>query len=159
MKNQGSFCAYCCIEIGRAIRREADIEHFADKSQYPIWSFELKNLLLVCKTCNQTLKRSFDSVINKNDVYELSIFAICHPYLDRIADHIEGGYQNLLNKPDIPSAKTLKGLRTIRLLKLAELDMYDNWFRIYQAFVNRSQMSSVETSRLERAQEELSGYS
>lgn len=159
MKRQLGYCAYCSIEIGEDVRNDPDIEHFADKSIYPHWAFELQNLFLTCKYCNQKRKGRFDTVIVESPAYESCYFALVHPYLDDVGDHMEGGFLSLSEEPSIPTPRTLKGLRTIRLFKLEAAAMLKIWLRIYSDILAKQEMDSAENDRYERAKEELSGYS
>lgn len=159
MKRQSGYCAYCSIEIGDDFRSEPDIEHFADKTAYPEWSFELYNLFLTCKYCNQKRKRRYDTVLAKSHFYASCIFALIHPYLDDVEDHLDGGFLALSDEPSIPAPRTLKGLRTIRLFNLDTAAMLKMWLRIYNDIDVKHDMDVTEIVRYERAKEELSGYS
>ncbi len=64
-KSQHHKCCYC--ERKRDQRRESDVEHFRPKSEvkeqpqhqgYWWLSYEWENLLIACKTCNQTSKKT-----------------------------------------------------------------------------------------------------
>ncbi|SFT19145.1 HNH endonuclease domain-containing protein [Paenibacillus sp. BC26] len=56
----------------------ADIDHFLPKSIYPYFSMSLYNLVPVCKSCNQSLKR--DKEFNFNHI---------SPYEDHIGDYFK----------------------------------------------------------------------
>lgn len=159
MKRQLGYCAYCSAEIGDDARNDADIEHFAHKSLYPQWAFEVRNLFLTCKYCNQKRKGRFDTVIFQSPVYESCYFALVHPYLDNVGDHIEGGFLSLNDEPSIPRPRTLKGLRTIRLFRLDTVATLKIWLRIYRDLLAQQHMDEAEKKLYELAKEELSDYS
>lgn len=158
-ESQYGKCAYCIIEIGEDVRRLADIEHFADKQKYPSWTFDLWNLFLACKYCNQTRKGRFDTVLIHSDVYESCSFAIVHPYFDNVEDHIVGGFSSDDVEPSIPTPRTLKGLRTIRLFQLDTTHMLKSWFRIYNESLLKREFDAEEERQYELAKRELSSYS
>lgn len=76
-------CPYCNRQYITPIYSDngkvrADIDHFLPKSIFPYFSMSLYNLVPVCKSCNQSLKRdrefSFDSI---------------SPYEDHISDYFK----------------------------------------------------------------------
>ena len=73
-KSQHGKCCYC--ERKRDMKRESDVEHFRPKGSvkenpghpgYWWLAYEWNNLLISCKTCNQTYKRSKFPLRNKEN--------------------------------------------------------------------------------------------
>lgn len=158
LKSQEHLCAYCMFHIGDAYRVNPDIEHFADKAKYAQWTFEILNLFLTCQYCNQTLKRSYDTIMVASETYAQCSFALVHPYLDDVVQHIRGGWANLDDRPQVPQPMTLKGARTIRLFKLQTDYVYASWVRAFEDRQARRSMSAPELQLYAAAKDELDGY-
>lgn len=113
LKLQNKRCAYCMQKIDTRSFFDGEREHFADKVTYPLFTFEEKNLLLSCITCNKGLKKRYNTIIAPHNVnYSLCNFNIVHPILDNVDDHI------CFQKHSVIKHKTPKGLATIRLFSL-----------------------------------------
>lgn len=67
-------CPYCNRQYIIPIysdngKMRADIDHFLPKSRYPYFSMSLYNLVPVCKSCNQSLKRDKEFEFNSINPY------------------------------------------------------------------------------------------
>lgn len=118
------------------------LEHFVDKDHYSVFTFEIRNLALACGTCNiqknghfrsnetkqeRRAKRSGTTLVLRCPVLTKEVaagspfpttedaFRWVNPYVDTYTDHIE------LSKGWVFQAKTSKGRRTIRGVKLNEI--------------------------------------
>lgn len=158
LTSQMGLCAYCMNQVGEEFRNRPDIEHFADKSKYGQWTFEILNLSLACKYCNQTRKGKYDVVVTLARNYGQCSFALIHPYLDDVEKHLKGGYPALQTKPTIPQPLTLKGARTIRLFKLDSIFALSIWTRVYDDLEAKRNMDESERLQYEKAKDELGGY-
>lgn len=133
-------CCYCRRLLFDDI--STHIEHFVEKAQYPLFTFEIKNLALSCGTCNTQKNgknNSIASLIKKRAerqgksptsrcltlAQELAPNATLpndpqhyrwvHPHLDKYSDNIQ------IRKGWVFVGKTLKGNRTIRGVNLNAL--------------------------------------
>lgn len=158
LKHQNFKCVYCLVPIGDNVRNAPDIEHFADKGKYGQWSFELANLMLACKFCNQTLKKTYDVVSILHANYQVCAFRIVHPYFDQVGQHIDGGFSLESVPPEVPRPKTLKGARTIRLFDLKSPYIIRRWAGEHLDYLRRSDFSSKEIEEYEKCLRELDGY-
>lgn len=138
LDSQRAQCAYCRrrikaevghVEIDHILPKSAkgDIARGASNSEsdrhctpgYPQFTFEVRNLILTCKRCNNK-KGSYDSRRDRSipalPAYELdsNCYIWVHPYIDRYSDHI------LLHKGliYIPRNISDKGDALIRTCKL-----------------------------------------
>jgi len=132
IKRQKSRCAYCQVRIGVLGRRGPELDHFVPKSRnngVPEWTFEVYNLLLVCEWCNKKLKKQFNPLLaaNPRPPYRNATFSICHPYLDRVRDHIDGGPYAVNSSTVTPTALTEKGRKTIKLFELDSVPQRSIW--------------------------------
>lgn len=151
-------CAYCLCFIGKKYRNSPDIEHFADKSTYPSWSFSLENLLLACRECNQTYKRKYDAIIKHNKIYNKCYFSIIHPYFNIISNHLAGGFFDDSISPSIPTPKTLRGLRTIRLFELNTVEKLSLWQKDYDDIQRINSFTKEQNESFARARIEAGRY-
>jgi uncharacterized protein (TIGR02646 family) len=156
--NQFGTCCYCALEIDSERSRMADIEHFAHKVKYPQWTFDPDNLLLACKHCNQTRKRTYDTVRVTGASYRGSDFWIVHPYLDHVPDHIRGGFYNISHPPSIPLPNSLEGARSIRLFALQSMPKLEEWTRLYYRHVSQKGFTSNQLELFDKAVSELAAY-
>ncbi|WP_208488957.1 HNH endonuclease [Escherichia coli] len=65
-RNDGFKCAYCLKDFHNEHNMNIDVEHILPKSQYPEYTFTLKNLAVACKRCNLLIKRNDVSFLNAN---------------------------------------------------------------------------------------------
>jgi uncharacterized protein (TIGR02646 family) len=120
----------------------AHLEHFIDKAQYGVFTFEIKNLALSCGTCNgkkngffrklstrlkQSAKLSGKAFTSRCPVLTTELlagmpfpntedaFRWVNPHIDEYSKHIQ------LTRGWVFQAKTRKGSRTIRGVKLNEI--------------------------------------
>ena len=118
------------------------LEHFVDKAQYSVFIFEIRNLALACGTCNSQKAGNFKSHVAKRKKRAKrtgamfvprcpvltaepaagapfptteDAFRWVNPHVDTYTKHIE------LSKGWVFQAKTRKGARTIRGVKLNEI--------------------------------------
>ena len=85
---QGDYCIYCGCKF--RTNSDAQREHILPKTDYPEFSFEVKNLVLACARCNGfDFKGDIDFLIgNRSSVYENNQIELIHPYLDDISEHL-----------------------------------------------------------------------
>ncbi len=132
-------CCYCRRHLGDI--HDTHLEHFVEKSAFPVLTFSIKNLSLSCSTCNTMKNACFrkhsareskrQSRITKSNVKALrSPVLICHlppamtdpdeyrwlnPHLDPFSDHID------IRKNWVFFPKSAKGRRVTRNLRLNAL--------------------------------------
>jgi hypothetical protein len=132
LQNQQNSCAFCCLEIDHdGVRRTPTAEHIAPKEGYPQWTFESLNLIMACGSCNSHFKHVYDPVVGHSDDYEDIVLTIVHPYLDKVSDHIRGGYLGGLLAPVTPEPLSIKGLETISLFNLIDPGLRKQWDYCY----------------------------
>ena len=86
-ENQLNECAYCELDIRPD---DHEVDHIAEKSDYPMESFNLHNLVLSCHRCNgPRCKHDKNTVINNINNYDSWTFNIVHPYLDDPKDYYD----------------------------------------------------------------------
>jgi uncharacterized protein (TIGR02646 family) len=114
---QGQRCAYCGT---RLFDESPHRDHIAPKGTnlHPEWTFQPRNIVLACYTCNSVRKKQFDTVLQKGRSYKTTTFSIVHPYLDDPRDHLSftGHRLSIVVRPMNGSRK---GAETIRLFDLA----------------------------------------
>lgn len=86
---QNGCCAYCECQTAKS---DLQIDHFApkggkEKPMYVDQQFNPLNLVLSCKDCNMTYKRTYDPVLTKQEDYSKWTFKILHPYFDDPKDY------------------------------------------------------------------------
>lgn len=115
LQQQNGRCAYC-----ETLLRKGDLhlEHFIPKAKCTAYTFEPQNIFTSCGACNSpAVKPDIGiAVMPYNDnVYELNIFKIVHPYLHNPDDHIKykGKNRVMFDKKKCTSL----GLATIRFFK------------------------------------------
>lgn len=132
-ESQGNRCAYCVLPIGHdRAHRGTQLDHFIPWKKYPEWTFEVKNLILACGTCNEDRKGTYDPLLETSRIrpmreYGQLKFNIVHPFLDRVDTHLEGGYLDDGSYPEPIRGLSKEGIDTIRLFDLASDDMYQLW--------------------------------
>jgi 5-methylcytosine-specific restriction endonuclease McrA len=88
-KAQDNFCVYCRERIFH--KANANIEHILSRKNYPQYSFKLKNLALICVTCNAIKGATDYHAFDKDgtdydgDAANLKCF---HPQYHKFHDHI-----------------------------------------------------------------------
>ncbi|HDS2645224.1 TPA: HNH endonuclease [Klebsiella aerogenes] len=86
-RNDGFKCAYCLKDFHNEHNMNIDVEHILPKSQYPEYTFTLKNLAVACKRCNLLIKRNDVSFLNSNFIrkkpFNSKYYKIFHPVIDR----------------------------------------------------------------------------
>ncbi len=112
MRIQNEKCVYCMQDIDTRTSYDGDREHFSNKERYPQFTFEKRNLLIACITCNRPLKNRYDTIEILNHDYSQCTFRIVHPLLDNVDDHIAFWEDVIIY------AITDKGLKTIEVFKL-----------------------------------------
>lgn len=114
---QNERCAYCGLGLERTL---VDREHFAHKGQktgYPEFVFNIKNLFASCDYCNRRLKGAKDTIEGYSSDYDSCEFKIVHPYLDdpdKELTFVEDKYGDCILVKEI----TPKGGETIRFFQL-----------------------------------------
>lgn len=163
-RNQKGRCAYCSLTLGRQGRRSSSVDHFVRKGGadgVPQWTYELLNLLLACEQCNSKLKKQFLALDGLPlEPYRRNAFHIVHPYLDKVDEHIKGGYSGGAAKPTTPRDLTPKGAESIRLFGLAEVGIRQLWEMESQARIDekrRRDLSASDYARYREALAELQG--
>lgn len=139
-KQQKERCAYCSLRTGAAGRRGRVLDHFVPKGVargVPEWTFEIHNLILACEYCNSKLKKQYNPLVTRGASYRSSTFAIYHPYLDRAAEHITGGYRGGAEEPSAPCHESPKGEKTIELFQLTKIDLRELWGQEYRSAIER----------------------
>ena len=96
-QEQNAICSYCRQNISIVYPTNAHVEHIAPKSLHPEYTFEEKNLCVVCSDCNQikrnqeTMKEIPDTIKKKYKTKypdKSDDFFIVHPHLDDYDKHI-----------------------------------------------------------------------
>ncbi len=138
LTSQNHRCAFCLAKIGHVLaRRGIDIDHFAPKETYPRWTFETMNWIVACSSCNQHFKSRYDPVVPtskniKNSIYYSTEFTLVHPYLDKLDNHLCGGFMNDNRRPTPIQTLDDKGRETVRLFDLASPDLLSEWKNDYR---------------------------
>lgn len=131
MKKHGARCAYCSLSLGLNHRRSKALDHFVPKGKrtgVPDWTYELYNLLLSCESCNSKIKASKNPLLSSPKIrYRRASFSLFHPYLDRLEEHIEGGYRGGRDVPSTPKPLSTKGQRTIDTFDLTNPTLRNTW--------------------------------
>jgi hypothetical protein len=131
MKSQNGYCAYCSLSVGKRGHRSSAVEHFVAKGGRfgePRWTFELHNLLLSCEFCNTKLKKNTNTVVRPAPfAYSQASFTLYHPYLDRLEEHIVGGYPGGCSEPKKVKGLSDAGKATVKLFKLKSASMRHLW--------------------------------
>lgn len=163
-RSQKGRCAYCSLPLGARGHRSSSIDHFVKKggnNGLPRWTYELYNLFLACERCNSKSKKQYlaldGSPINP---YRANAFTLFHPYLDKIQDHMEGGYRGGATEPSTPRHLSAKGAESIRLFKLADISLRRLWESESQACADdkrRRDLSANEYAQYREALKELQG--
>ncbi len=121
---QGKRCFYCNKKMSRDDGAN-HIEHILDKSQYPQFTYEPRNLILACKGCNFSKKTDDVSPtidFNVQDYpFNSNSFIIVHPYLDEYTNHIEVIEELFF----LPFENSDKGKATIRICKLDRFSLLE----------------------------------
>jgi uncharacterized protein (TIGR02646 family) len=123
LTNQLGKCAFCGYNIGDLAERRAwSVDHFAPKSakRFPQWTYEVLNLVVTCHSCNSVFKKEFNTVSVAAHLYTDCTFALVHPYLDVITDHMTGTYGGGVDRIGAPVAVTDKGRETIAKFRLSD---------------------------------------
>lgn len=140
-RRQKGRCTYCSLPVGDAGRRSRALDHFVPKAGatgVAEWTFELCNLILACEFCNSRKKKNFNPLSVRGTSYKKSQFSLFHPYLDRAADHIEGGYRGGADEPSTPQGISDAGRATITLFELATPGVRELWSQERRAAVDRN---------------------
>jgi len=86
-RKDGIRCAYCLKDFHNEHNMNIDVEHILPKSQYPEYTFTLKNLAVACKRCNLLIKKSDISFLTANFArkkpFSSKYYRITHPVIDR----------------------------------------------------------------------------
>lgn len=88
---QNNYCAYCGRNFNLVTNSKIHRDHILPKSmeRYRKFTFESKNIVLSCDTCNGLdTKKANDYVTTYNDHYEGINTSIVHPHLDNIEEHV-----------------------------------------------------------------------
>lgn len=99
-------CPYCNRQYITPIysdrgKMRADIDHFLPKSKYPFFSMSLYNLVPVCKSCNQSLKRDIEFTFKSINPYEDSLDEYFTFYGDTQTNEITIVYNNKIYQEHI----------------------------------------------------------
>jgi len=90
-------CFFCKSKMSKDNMIE-DMEHILHKGYYKQFTYEPKNLILVCRACNFKkgikdvgidLEYLKNDIINETYPFHSNNFTIIHPYLDEYENHIE----------------------------------------------------------------------
>ncbi|WP_139205377.1 hypothetical protein [Plantibacter sp. MMLR14_011] len=131
------------------------------KRGVPEWTYEPLNLFLSCDSCNSKIKKNFDPLLRPFPTnYRKARFTIIHPYLDRVRDHMTGGYTGGANKPSAPVSHTEKGSATIERFRLTDAGLRNTWEGEYDLALKRQAQSgwtSKQQSDFASALDEVSG--
>lgn len=163
-KKQGGRCAYCSLPTGVFYSRSKALDHFIPKGKkngVARWTFELYNLILACEHCNSKLKKQFNPLLTSSTIsYKKAEFSIFHPYLDRLSDHLEGGYSGGCHSPSVPKALSPKGEETIRLFDLnsvSRLAVWEGVAETYRTERRKRGWSKEQVDLFESAKGEMGG--
>ncbi|RCS91225.1 hypothetical protein CIK61_18000 [Brevibacterium aurantiacum] len=149
-KKQKDYCSYCSLSLGLANRRAFALDHFVPKAERngePEWTFEIYNLILSCEYCNSKRKKQHNPLVASGLPYKRSQFSIVHPYLDRVSDHIKGGYRGGADVPSTPRPMTVKGQLTVNMFALDSPDIRYLWEAEHQKVLDRKTLSSWTPTR------------
>lgn len=143
LQQKGS-CCYC----RRFLRDDivTDLEHFVEKSVFPAFRFEIRNLALSCRLCNNVKNAKFRSINGARKRRAAKVAKIVcrrcltlsqntpnstvfpntaddyrwvHPHFDRYSEHIS------IRKNWIFTWRSRKGFRTVRGLNLNALHLIE----------------------------------
>lgn len=100
------YCPYCNAETvgnmaylasdGTRRLHQSDLDHFFPKSEYPLLSLSLYNLVPSCCRCNSRFKGSRNHLAER---VKRGSLGVLHPYLDNFSDHFRFEYApNSLNE-------------------------------------------------------------
>lgn len=153
-RNQKGRCAYCSLSIGASGHRSSAVDHFVRKGGLggaPQWTYELYNLVLACERCNSKLKKVYLAIAEVAiEPYRSNTFTLYHPYLDKLADHIKGGFPGGAAIPTTPRSLSSKGAATISLFRLSNPNLRQLWESESQATLDRKRRRDLSTAELER---------
>ncbi|AYO04203.2 hypothetical protein ACPSLY_06990 [Vibrio parahaemolyticus] len=88
---QDNYCAYCGINFFLVTNSKIHRDHVLPKNieRYRKFTFESKNIVLSCDTCNGLdIKKDKDYVTHYSDDYNAIVTSIVHPHLDNVEEHI-----------------------------------------------------------------------
>lgn len=115
LKEQDYTCFFCRQRIKVKHNRAWDTEHIIARSLYPKFTFEPKNLCVICIDCN--IEKSDDPVLRRNNIVKLpkksGSYKLIHPHFDDYDDHIQ-----VLVVGELYKHKSPKGKFTFRLYGL-----------------------------------------
>lgn len=93
------YCPYCNAETvgnmaylaldGTRRLHQSDLDHFFPKSEYPLLSLSLYNLVPSCCRCNSRFKGARDHL---GERMKHGCLGVLHPYLDNFSDHFRFEY-------------------------------------------------------------------
>lgn len=84
--NQRYKCVYCQRYL---YGQSPELDHFANKADYPRFSFNPINLFYSCHFCNSPdRKGELNTILLYNNRYDQCMFSILHPYLDDIDNEL-----------------------------------------------------------------------
>lgn len=150
-RKQKGFCAYCSLRISSSDSRSGVLDHFVPKGQIKgekIWTYEIYNLIFCCENCNSKKKKQFNPLVARSSVsYKESEFSIYHPYLDRISDHITGGYAGGKHIPSTPKSVSAKGEATMKLFDLVNPSKLALWKSESDRFAREARQGSWPDSK------------
>ncbi|MFC9600193.1 retron system putative HNH endonuclease [Peribacillus butanolivorans] len=112
---QRDLCAYCSCRLN--VGGRAEIEHIAPKGKtlYPEFTFNERNLILVCQHCNSSTKKGrMDPVTKRSKYYGCCEFSIVHPHFDDPDEH----YQWANGVKICIISKSAKATKSIKVFKL-----------------------------------------
>lgn len=164
LRSQKRCCAYCSLPVGRAERRSSALDHFVSKggpNGVPRWTYEPYNLVLACESCNGKFKTNKSVLASPaSEPYRKNRFRLFHPYLDRVEDHIRGGYRGGAHTPSTPVPWSDRGRATVELFDLLDPNLRRVWDSESQRAKDnkrRRDLSPAEMARFEAALAELRG--
>jgi hypothetical protein len=118
IEQQEQRCYYCRVPIVVNHAAVWDLEHIVSAAKYPRFSYDTRNLLVSCKTCNGKKLEKEVLVPGARGRAVLPVdsndYLIPHPYLDVYGDHITAA-ANLIYRGHSP-----KGRYLIWMLNLPE---------------------------------------
>lgn len=82
--SKSKMCPFCALEIFNypsSFLHKEDYDHYLDKEKYPLAAANFKNLVPMCKTCNQRYKRTEDTLF-KDSIPRKAFF----PYGKKFSD-------------------------------------------------------------------------
>lgn len=168
-ENQIPLCFYCeeplVIPDGKV--RNFDLDHIANKSRYPEFTYEPFNLVPACENCNRRCKGDKDVLSKKNCTPEDSIYLIVHPYIDSkkemlkknkdlpiweilIPEENQIKKESTTKKRDILLTKRRKAEKTIEIFKLNESITVEEMIKKYmKKSIPRKKVSDEELDELD----------